>query len=119
VGHSLTAVQAQLAGALAVHERDPEGSVRLMRSALTLTDASLGDVRQSVSALRSEPGPSLLEELRSLLATTGEMGLTTELLLQGEPYQPSAMVSLALVRMVQECITNSRRHGAASRLRVT
>jgi len=119
VGHSLTAVQAQLCGALAVYERDAERSVRLVQSALTLTEASLGDVRQSVSALRSEPGPSLIEELRSLFSTTEQMGLTAELLLQGEPYQPSAMVSLAVVRMVQECITNSRRHGAASRLRVT
>ena len=39
--------------------------------------------------------------------------------MQGEPYQPSAMVSIAIVRMVQECITNGKRHGAASRVRVT
>ena len=119
LGHSLTAVQAQLAGALAVQARDPARSASLVESALALTSDGLADIRGSVAALRPDGGRSLVEELRRLVAAAAASGVAVTLLLDGAPYEPPAMMSLAVCRMVQECLTNGRRHGGATAMRVT
>ena len=119
VGHSLTAVHAQLTGALAVRERDSARSAELVESARALTEDGLKEIRRSVSTLRDDARGPLLEALRSLLSTARTAGLATELVIEGALSEPSAAASLALYRMLQECITNSLRHGKASRLRAT
>ncbi|HEY2514114.1 MAG TPA: sensor histidine kinase [Polyangiaceae bacterium] len=119
VGHSLTAIHAQLTGALAVQGRDSERSARLLESARALTEEGLRDIRRSISTLRERSSESLLEQVRGLLATAAATGLETRLVVEGAPQEPSATTVLAVYRVVQECITNAIRHGRASSVRVT
>jgi signal transduction histidine kinase len=120
LGHSLTALHAQVTGAFAVRERDPERSTHLLNAARALAEDGLREVRASVSALREGARAPLAAELRSLLAIAETTGLDTQLVLDGAPaIEPSATTALSIYRIVQECITNSIRHGEASRVTVT
>jgi signal transduction histidine kinase len=102
-----------------VGETDPARATRLVENACAATERGLHDVRRSVTALRGGPYKTMLEELRGLLAAAESAGLETDLVLEGSPYEPAAMVSLAVYRVVQEGMTNGLRHGKASRVRVT
>lgn len=118
LGHSLTAVHAQLSGALAVAEHDRDQATKLVRSAQTLTERGLQDVRRSVGALRGER-VALVVELRTLLDTAEQSGLRTSLHVEGAPRELPEANAVALRHAAQECITNCLRHGGATKIGVT
>ena len=117
LGHTLTAVHAQLSGALAVRDLDPARSVRLIEGARSLTEEGLGDLRRSISELREHAALPLVERVRALLGAIEATGMRGELVVDGDPDETPEVASAAF-RAVQECITNAIRHGAASRIKV-
>ena len=119
LGHALTAAQAQLAGALAVGGSDLARMEALVRGATMLVDDSLLALRQSVSALREAPSLVLLDAARALLDQAENAGLRTTLRSEGAPFTLPVMVTMALYRSLQECITNTLRHAGATQLDVT
>lgn len=60
-----------------------------------------------------EPQPGL-GELQELINQAEESGLQVTLAHRGNPAQASGMVGLASYRIVQECLSNARRHGGQS-----
>ena len=117
LAHTLTAVHAQLSGALAVRDLDPGRSVRLIEGARGLTEAGLGDLRRSISELREHAALPLVDRVRGLLGAIEATGMRVELVIDGHADEPPEVASAAF-RAVQECITNAIRHGAASRVQV-
>jgi signal transduction histidine kinase len=114
LGHSLTAVHAQLSGAMAIARVDPAGASSLIASAQQLTEEGLREVRRSVSALRSQPTISLLGRLDDLLKTAEEAGQTITLTIEGDAAGLSEVVALTGFRVAQECVTNHLRHAAST-----
>jgi signal transduction histidine kinase len=119
---SVIAVQADAAeGALA---HDPH----LVRTPLVAirdtARVALADMRQVLGALgggdaassdASEPG---LARLDALVRTASVGGLSVELSVEGEPRRLPAPLDVAAYRVVQEALTNVRKHSGARRVDV-
>ena len=121
LGHSLTAIKVQAATALAV------GQAETLRTTLTTIEqtaaASLDEVRDLVRALRGSTGdaapPADLDALDRTLATVTAAGLNLETDLP-EPAELtranaswSLLQRLAVLRTIQEGLTNALRHSRA------
>ncbi|WP_344874366.1 sensor histidine kinase [Nonomuraea antimicrobica] len=120
---SMVAVQAETAR-LAVPGMPAAGAERLLaigdtaRSALTEMRRLLGVLREDAETETTwRPQPGLrLDELNELLdESRAASGSGTRLILRGEPVELDPGVELAAYRIVQEALTNARRHapGAA------
>jgi len=111
LGHHLTAVVVLLEKAEAFRERDPLQSRQALDDASRSARRALRDVRESVGALRTAPF-ALEAALRELVDGTVPVRVT------GSESGYSDAALRALYRAAQEGITNARRHGAATEIRV-
>jgi nitrate/nitrite-specific signal transduction histidine kinase len=78
------------------------------------------DLREAILGLRTETGPArpLVEVLGDYAARFSDLsGVTTEVVVEGDPawYTFSPIAELHLLRIVQEALTNVRRHARATR----
>ncbi|MGZ8812230.1 MAG: GAF domain-containing protein [Thermoanaerobaculia bacterium] len=118
LGYVNTKVQA--ADAYLKRGRSEEASGQLRELAASAREAYT-DVREGIVGLRTLPNANLgvAEALRSYLEQwKAQTGIPTELLVEGDVrVRPSA--ELQLVRIVQEALTNVRKHAKASRASVS
>jgi signal transduction histidine kinase len=122
VGHAVTSMVVQ-AGAAEAAADDPEHVRRAMASVRAAGNEALADMRRLVSVLRVadeaplSPQPRI-ESLPALVERTTREGTTTTLTVHGTPRPLPAGLDLALYRIVQEALTNVRRHSGATRCEV-
>jgi signal transduction histidine kinase len=120
---SLMAVQAEAASSLLpARPDDARRSVDIIsataRQALTELRRLLGVLRGP--AERPETAPSAtLADLGTVLDQVREAGLPVDLDVVGAPYPLAPSIDLTAYRIVQEALTNTLRHTAATRARVT
>ncbi|WP_433499069.1 sensor histidine kinase [Sphaerimonospora sp. CA-214678] len=93
-------------GALATIRRTGSGALAEMRRVVTM----LRDTDE-VGMLSPQPG---LSGLRTLVDDARESGLPVEFVVAGEPRALPAGLDLAAFRIVQEALTNARRHAKAA-----
>jgi signal transduction histidine kinase len=124
VAHTLTTINVQ-AGAAA--ERLEAGNARTALE--TIEDASheaIGELRAMLGVLRDGDDPDVplvpapgVENVAELVQRARDVGLEVELDMGGErPSRLSDAVSLAAYRIVQESLTNARRHAPGAPVRV-
>jgi two-component system sensor histidine kinase DegS len=109
--------------ALNAHERAPATARDELLAARALVREALDDLRALMAGLR----PRLLEERGLVVALNGLAAMPplwgTEVSVETQGIGPGerlpADVELALFRIAQEAVSNARRHGAASRVRVS
>lgn len=122
VAHTLTTINVQAATAAQLLDRNPGHA----RAALeTIEDASrdaIGELRAILGVLRDPadgeapraPAPGI-DAIDDLVARTREGGVTVRLNIDGnQPQRVPDAVSLAAFRVVQESLTNARRHAAGA-----
>jgi len=124
VAHTLTEINVQ-AGAAA--EAAPPGDQRSVLERIEETShRAVGELRGILGLLRDpasdrparSPAPGI-EELEDLLARAQATGLDVALQTSGhQPQRLSRAVSLAAYRIVQESLTNARRHAPGEPVRV-
>ena len=118
---SVIAVQADAAeGALA---RDPSLVERPLLAIRETARDALADMRRVLGALRSDEHAQLVPEpglarIGSLLEQTRASGLEVDLQIEGEPVPLPPLLDLAAYRVLQEGLTNARKHAAARRVEV-
>lgn len=115
VGHGLTGIAVQSSTArLAVESGDSAVAMTALRAVEAGTRDTLSEVRQLLGVLRSEQSGAPTHGLADLPAIAGDAPLE----LSAASVTPA--VGLTAYRVVQEALTNSRRHapGAAVRVRV-
>lgn len=126
VAHTLTTINVQAATAAELVDRDPEQT----RSALdTIAEASrdaIGELRAILGVLRDldsagaplAPAPSI-DTIEKLIEDSRAAGVDVSLDVTGQrPARLPDAVSLAAFRIVQESLTNARRHAAGAPVRI-
>ncbi|MGQ3094164.1 MAG: sensor histidine kinase [Roseateles sp.] len=117
MGHHLTALnlQLQLGGALLARQ-DAGGAGQALGRAESVAAQLLADVRESVSRQRSSQRIDLSAALRAL--AEGIASMRIELALDDAARDLGPRAAHALLRCVQEGVTNSVRHAGARRVQV-
>jgi len=120
---SLMAVQAEAASSLLpARPDDARRSVDIIsataRQALTELRRLLGVLRGPAERLETAPSATLAD-LSTVLDQVREAGLPVDLDVVGAPYPLAASIDLTAYRIVQEALTNTLRHTAATRACVT
>jgi signal transduction histidine kinase len=110
----------QAGAARRVMERQPDQAVAALssiesssRQAVLEMQRLLGFLRRGdeVDDLASQPG---LAQLVDLVSQSAEGDLTVDLSIEGEPRPLSPTLEVSAYRVVQEALTNTRKHSAAS-----
>ena len=119
VAHRISLI-ALHAGALAHHMRSDEGEAGdLARAIQTNAQSSLDELRTMLARLRGnaappEPPQPTLSGLDALLADARSAGQQVAVELDGDPAQVPDRVSRHAYRIVQEGLTNARKHAPGS-----
>lgn len=114
VAHHVSAMGVQAGAARRVLDRDPVKASDALRHVEQSARDAIGELRSLVVTLRSEDdGASAAPDigaLPDLVEAAQESGQRVELQTIGEPRAVSPMVGLTAFRIVQEALTNSRKH---------
>ncbi len=124
VAHEITAVAIQADAAEAALEHDPALARDPLRHIATSARSALRELRGLLGVLRepdgapaAEPLPGLAR-LPDLVERARATGLRIRLDLQPPPRPPAPAVDLSLYRIVQEALTNARRHAGETDVEV-
>ncbi|GGL01291.1 two-component sensor histidine kinase [Streptomyces flaveus] len=118
LGHHLTAMSVQLEMASDFRALDPDAAQRALTEARRSVRLALGDVRQSVHALRGEAAHPTLAASLAGLAHSGAASPQVTVEVSGDEDGYSTAELTALYRAAQEGVTNARRHARATRVTV-
>jgi signal transduction histidine kinase len=115
VGHSLSVIAVQADAAGAVLAREPAAAAAAMDRVGTVAREALSEIRAVIRSTRAEGAPDGaggpdLSRLEGLVTTAREAGTPTRLRVSGDVRELSAAQSTAAYRIVQESLTNARRH---------
>lgn len=122
VAHHVSVIGVQAGAARRVLARDPEAAAASLsaieesaRDAVAELHGLLGTLRHGAGEADApaEAAPHGLDEIPALVAESTASGVPTTLTTIGEPRQPSAVVGVTAYRLVQEALTNVRKHAGA------
>lgn len=119
LGHHLTVLQMQVRAGRAVLDTDAGRADALFAQAEEQARGALAEVRRSVGALRgARPDASLTDRVERLAREASASGPPTTVAVAGPPRPLAPDVGEALFRIVQEGLTNVRRHARAQKAHV-
>ncbi len=125
VAHHVSGIGVQAAGASRMLDRRPESARQALGTIEVSSRQAVAQMQQLVSLLRDpgDEGPSArgpqpgLDELAALVAESTDPHAGLHVV--GDPRPVDPAVGLSLFRVVQEALTNVRRHSTARRASVT
>jgi signal transduction histidine kinase len=122
VAHGLSLMVVQAEAAEEMLARSPEAAVQPLHRVQETGRQSLAEMRRLLGVLRTADGgpPSTapqpsLERIPELVAAAAAVGLSVDVERHGEPVELPPGLELAAYRIVQEALTNTRRHARATR----
>jgi len=124
VAHSLSVIAIQSDAAQAALDRDAGLARRPLATIRATATEALAEMRKLLGVLRADeqaadhaPQPGL-DQLPALLARNREAGLEVALEERGDPRPLAASIDVSAYRILQESLTNVRRHAPGARARV-
>jgi signal transduction histidine kinase len=124
VAHAVSVIVVQAGAAEQVVDDDPEFVRTALRTVRSTGTEALAEMRRVVAILRETEDPAALQpppgvgSLQALVDEARTGGLAAELVVAGRSRPLPAGLDVAAYRIVQEALTNVRRHAAASSVRV-
>ncbi len=125
VAHHVSAIAVQAGAAAEIVERDPLRAREALRSIQGSSRQALAEMRALLSVLRGDDEPGTdrlpqpgLAQLESLIAQSRAVGLPVTLRVEGFPRPLPEALDLSAYRIVQEALTNSRKHAGLARASV-
>jgi signal transduction histidine kinase len=126
VAHTLTTINVQAATAAALLDRDPGRGRGALETIEEASREAIGELRAILGVLRDDDGRAAplmpapgVEAVDELVRRSRDGGLDARLEISGErPERLPDAVSLAAFRIVQESLTNARRHATGAPVRV-
>jgi signal transduction histidine kinase len=121
VAHSLSVMVVQAGAARRVLAQDPDATVRALEQIEATGRESLTEMRRLLGVLRTDesaqrqPQPTI-QHIRDLVAMEPE--LDVEVTVRGTERLVPAAVDLSAYRIVQEALTNARKHAHADRVEI-
>ncbi len=98
-------------------EQNPENSRRLLNQLRNVVDRAYKDVREAITGLRVDISheDDFFQALESYFEEFQRLSnIETKLLLQGDYHTPKPEMQPHIIRIIQESLTNVRRHARAS-----
>ena len=117
VAHGLSVIVVQAQGGAAALDQQPSDTKAALEAIVATGRESLADMRRVLDALGDTADawhpPLGLAQLPALLEQVRSAGTPVRFRADGEPTALPATVDLTVYRVVQEALTNTRRHAAA------
>ncbi|MGH2731347.1 MAG: sensor histidine kinase [Actinomycetota bacterium] len=123
IAHSVSVMGIQAGAARMSFEANPRGAWEAIASIESTSRQAVDEMHRLLGLLRSEEGLSLvpqpgLDGLEALIREAREAGLEVELTLEDPPQPLPAALDLSAYRIVQEALTNVRKHAGPTRTKV-
>jgi signal transduction histidine kinase len=127
IAHTLTIINVQASTAAQLLDRNPGHARAALETIENATRDAIDEVRAIVGVLRGDedgdlplrPAPGL-DDVAELVRRTRDDGVDVRVAVVGDrPQHVPEAVSLAAYRIVQESLTNARRHAAGAAVHVT
>lgn len=124
MAHGLSAMVVQAAAGAELIDRSPEAARKAMHQVQTIGVEAMNEMRHMLGLMRAgeatgrQPQPAL-EDVYELIAAEQAAGRSVSLTVQGTPRQLPRGLALSIFRIVQESLTNVRKHAHESRCEVT
>jgi signal transduction histidine kinase len=120
VAHNVSVMVVQADGASFAMENSPEAARAALGTIASTGRQALTEMRRLLGVLRNQderstyaPQPGI-DQLDDLLTQVRDAGLAVEFTVDGVPRELPAGMALTVYRVVQESLTNTRKHGGAS-----
>ncbi|GAA1935999.1 histidine kinase [Nocardioides marmoribigeumensis] len=124
VSHGLSAMVVQAAAAAELIDRSPEAARKAMHEVQATGADAMSEMRHMLGLMRGgdsagrRPQPAL-EDVQELIEAERAAGRSVTLTVQGTPRELPRGLGLSVFRIVQESLTNVRKHASASRCEVS
>lgn len=126
ISHAMSAMVVQAGAAQQVLAREPRRAAEALERIQVVGREALHEMSALVGMLREEEGRAPrahpgLSDLVGLLDDSRAAGVPADLVVVGEPRPVSTGLQLSVYRVVQEALTNTRKHsrGASAQVRLT
>lgn len=124
VSHGLSAMVVQAAAAAELIDRSPEAARKAMHEVQATGAEAMIEMRHMLGLMRGgdaagrRPQPAL-EDVQELIAAERAAGHSVSLTVQGAPRELPRGLALSVFRIVQESLTNVRKHASGSHCEVS
>jgi signal transduction histidine kinase len=117
VAHNVSVMVVQAEGAAYAMDTAPENTRKALGAIAETGRSALVEMRRLLGVLRTQDGVAErapqpgIDQLEDLLEQVRSTGVTVEFKIEGVPVELPQGVALAAYRIVQESLTNARKHG--------